>query len=67
MFHSFIVNIIFYGLTAGLIYLMLEYYNPFSGDGGIFGEKFKFDLKTAKDIKTRLADVKGIDEIKAEV
>lgn len=46
---------------------MLEYYNPFSGDGGIFGEKFKFDLKTAKDIKTRLADVKGIDEIKAEV
>ncbi len=30
-------------------------------------EKFKIDIKTAKDIQQRLTDVKGIDEIKAEV
>ena len=31
------------------------------------GDKYKFEVKTAKDVKARLADVKGIDEIKEEV
>lgn len=31
------------------------------------GQNFKFEVKTAKDVKTRLDDVKGIDEIKEEV
>lgn len=31
------------------------------------GQKFKFEIKTAKDINQRLDDVKGIDEIKNEV
>ena len=31
------------------------------------GDKYKFDLKTAKDISQRLDDVKGIDEIKDEI
>ena len=30
-------------------------------------EKFKFEIKTARDIKTKLDDVKGVDEIKAEI
>ena len=34
---------------------------------GKLGEKYKFDVKTAKDISQRLDDVKGIDEIKEEV
>ena len=57
----------YYGVVLLLIYWIMEYYNPMGGDGGMFGEKFKFDLKTAKDIDTRLDDVKGIDEIKAEI
>jgi ATP-dependent metalloprotease len=31
------------------------------------GQKFKFEVKTAKDINQRLDDVKGVDEIKAEI
>jgi len=31
------------------------------------GEKYKFEIKTAKDITQRLDDVKGIDEIKDEI
>ena len=34
---------------------------------GKMGDKYKFDLKTAKDISQRLDDVKGIDEIKDEI
>ena len=34
---------------------------------GKMGEKYKFDMKTAKDIDQRLDDVKGIDEIKEEI
>jgi len=33
-----------------------------------FGQKdYKFEIKTAKDVKTRLSDVKGIDEIRDEI
>lgn len=35
--------------------------------GKQMGEKYKFEIKTAKDISQRLDDVKGIDEIKEEV
>ena len=42
---------------------VLEQINP----NEMFKEKYKFEVKTAKEIKTRLDDVKGIDEIKAEV
>lgn len=31
------------------------------------GDKYKFEIKTAKDISQRLGDVKGIDEIKEEI
>lgn len=31
------------------------------------GDKYKFEVKTAADVKQRLNDVKGIDEIKEEV
>lgn len=31
------------------------------------GDKYKFEVKKAKEIKARLDDVKGIDEIKDEV
>ena len=31
------------------------------------GDKYKFEIKTAKDISQRLDDVKGIDEIKEEI
>jgi len=34
---------------------------------GKLGEKYKFEIKTAKDIPQRLDDVKGIDEIKEEI
>jgi len=33
----------------------------------MFKEKYKFEIKTASDIKTRLDDVKGVDEIRSEV
>jgi len=48
----------------GACYYCFEYINI---GQSMFDEKFKFDLKTAKDIKTRLSDVKGVDEIKEEV
>lgn len=31
------------------------------------GDKYKFELKMAKDVQQRLDDVKGIDEIKEEI
>ena len=33
----------------------------------MISEKFEIDVKTAKDIPTRLSDVKGVDEITEEV
>lgn len=33
----------------------------------LLDSKFKFEVKTAKDIATRLDDVKGMDEIKGEI
>jgi ATP-dependent Zn protease len=38
-----------------------------NGGNDLFGEKFKLEIKTAKDITQRLSDVKGVDEIKHEV
>lgn len=31
------------------------------------GKDYKFEIKTAKDIKTKLKDVRGIDEIRGEI
>jgi ATP-dependent Zn protease len=44
------------------------YFEPFKNAEG-FGQndKFKFEIKRAKDVEQRLDDVKGIDEIKGEI
>lgn len=34
---------------------------------GQSGEKYKFEVKKAVDVKQRLDDVKGIDEIRNEI
>jgi ATP-dependent metalloprotease len=31
------------------------------------GNEFKFEIKTAKDVKTKLSDVRGINEIRDEI
>jgi ATP-dependent Zn protease len=53
------------GIYAGAIY----YYEPFKHAEG-FGAnqgKMSFEVKRAKDVDQRLADVKGITEIKNEI
>lgn len=51
----------------GAVKYVVDNYNSKEG-GGLFDmEKFKIEIKTAKDIKQRLTDVKGVDEIKSEV
>lgn len=46
----------------GFTYYALDQIQGFDLDS-----KFKFEIKTAKDIATRLDDVKGMDEIKGEI
>jgi AFG3 family protein len=44
------------------------YFEPFKNADGINGnDKFKFEIKRAKDVDQRLDDVKGIDEIRGEI
>lgn len=47
-----------------LVYLFTWLMN---GAANRMNEKYKFEVKTAKDITQRMDDVKGIDEIKEEV
>jgi ATP-dependent Zn protease len=65
LFRELVSRLLKVGLALTVVYYILEYYNENSGS--MFDQKFKFDLKTAHDIKTRLEDVKGVDEIKEEV
>ena len=51
-------------LVFGGLYLFTWMMNNANGK---MGEKYKFEIKTAKDIDQRLDDVKGIDEIKEEI
>jgi len=63
---SFIRRALILGVCLGAVYWLVSFYNP--GSEGLFGsDKFKFDIKTAKDITQRLDDVKGVDEIRAEI
>jgi ATP-dependent metalloprotease len=64
LFRNLIGRLIKTGVALAVVYYLLEYYNY---GQNLFEEKFKFELKTATDIKTRLSDVKGVDEIKEEV
>jgi len=58
---SFCVRLIFMaGLFFTFNYLLKEASQK-------LGDKYKFEIKTAKDISQRLDDVKGIDEIKEEI
>jgi ATP-dependent metalloprotease len=51
------------GISLVAIYYLFDLFNM----NAMMDEKFKFEVKTAQDIKTRLDDVMGIDEIKDEV
>jgi ATP-dependent Zn protease len=61
---NLLIRLLKTGAALAVVYYVLEYYNY---GQNLFEEKFKFELKTATDIKTRLSDVKGVDEIKEEV
>ena len=60
---------LFYGAIVLAAYVAGYYYfEPFKNADGINGgDKFKFEIKRAKDVEQRLDDVKGIDEIKGEI
>ncbi len=51
-------------LLLGFTYYAID---QMKGFDELMDSKFKFEIKTAKDITTRLDDVKGMDEIKGEV
>lgn len=54
--------IILVAAYAGAFY----YFEPLKHADGNY-DKFKFEIKKADEMKERLSDVKGIDEIKAEI
>lgn len=51
-------------MAFGFVYAFTWLMNNANGK---MNEKYKFEVKTAKDIQQRLDDVKGIDEIKEEI
>jgi len=63
LLYSFVRRAIILGVCLGAVYYFTIVYN----NQEPFGNKLKFEIKTAKDISQRLDDVKGIDEIKDEV
>lgn len=63
VFFGFVRQALIFGVCLFLINMAVEHLNP----SDMFKEKYKFEVKTAKDIKARLSDVKGMDEIKNEV
>jgi len=62
--YSFLRRALILGVCLGAVYYFTMFYNTQDTMGG---QKFKFEVKTAKDINQRLDDVKGVDEIKAEI
>ena len=56
-----------YIILLGLAYVGAFYYfEPMKEMGGQ-NDKYKFEIKRANEMKERLSDVKGIDEIKNEI
>jgi len=43
------------------------YFEPLKHADGMGNDKFKFEIKKAQEMKERLSDVKGIDEINNEI
>jgi ATP-dependent Zn protease len=68
-----LITRLLFKIVARAIILGLSFYafsyllTQMNGGNDLFGEKFKLEIKTAKDITQRLSDVKGVDEIKHEV
>lgn len=63
LIQSFVKNLI----TVCLLLFCFKYVMENLKLDDIIDKKFKFEVKSAREVKTRLSDVKGIDEIKAEV
>ena len=63
VFFSMVRNMFLFGVILLVFNYAMEQFNP----NEMFKDKYKFEVKKAHDIKTRLSDVKGIDEIKNEV
>ena len=63
LLYSFLRRALILGVCLGAVWYFTNMYNSQEP----FGNKMKFEIKTAKDITQRLDDVKGIDEIKDEV
>lgn len=63
LFYNFMKRLIILGVFIGALNYTLKNFNL----NDMFDGKFKIEIKTAKDIKTRLDDVKGMDEIKGEI
>ena len=64
------VDIIYALITIGIWAAAFYYIDPFKNVAEGFGSsdnKFKFEIKKAKDVEQRLSDVKGIDEIRDEI
>ena len=53
------------GAFLGLILYLTPFQGSEFGQGG--SDKFKFEIKKAKDVEQRLDDVKGIEEIRNEI
>ena len=62
---SKVPNLLFQVATA--VFLVWGFSWLLHNASGKMGEKYKFEIKNAKDISQRLDDVKGIDEIKEEI
>ena len=65
---NFAVDMLYAFIVIGCYVAGYYYFEPFKNSDGLNGnDKFKFELKRAKDVEQRLNDVKGIDEIKGEI
>ena len=62
------VDLVFGCVLLGIYAAAWYYFEPFK-HAEAFGnnDKMNFEIKRAKDIEQRLADVKGIDEIRDEI
>lgn len=58
----FIRRALILGLSVTVLYYALEIFK----NAGL-GNDFKFEIKTAQDVKTKLSDVRGINEIRDEI
>lgn len=68
-YNTFGVDMFYGAIVLGAYVAAYYYFEPFKNSGGLNGQQdnYKFEIKKAEEVEQRLDDVKGIDEIKAEI